>query len=613
MRSAVPGRHGPRPERARSHPARHAMTRHHENPSSATRLNAELLAMVRIASTILQHADLDDILAAITRELSLLIDFDRSSIALVDPERRHLVLQHIHKKREGAEKIGEGRVIPLDESNVIGWVAINRRAVLRKDIAADARFTEIAKEEQLLSDMVVPLLAHGDVIGTLNAGSYRAGGFDDTDLEKLVNCGNIASGAIEHALLLREAKDLGERYRTLQRNASDIIMLIDRNTGRLVEVNRQCCEVLGRAEEDLLRRSFFDLFPTEDQFQARRDFINIMSQKSRLFTDRRLVGRDGKVLFVDISASLIQIKSDTFIQAMVHDITQRKMLEQQIILQNRNLQDANQKLREVDEMKTEFLANISHELRTPLSVIIAYTEALRDGIVGEADRRHFLDVIADNGASLLRLINDLLDLSKLEITGTMLSFSLSHIHDVVRSLWPKIVATAEEKKIEIAFQPGYEVPVVYIDNRRIGQVIMCLAQNAIKFTEPGGHVNVITERVDDGVVVRVTDTGQGIPEEKLPRIFDTFRQLDGSSTRRWGGLGIGLAIAKHIVELHGGKIWVDSKAGTGSTFAFVVPVGTSEFLRAREEGMGSIRTATILPEELDALGATPDLGGSEPA
>ena len=582
------------------------MTDNKKKSPSPSRLDAELLAMVRIASTILQYSELDDILAAITREISLLVDFDRSSIALVDAERRCLVLQHIHKKNGGAEPIGEGRPVPFDETTVIGWVALNRRAVLRRDVGSDTRFVEIVKEEGIQSDIVVPLIAHGNVIGTLNAGSYRANAFDDTDLEKLVNCGNIASGAIEHALLLRDAKDLGERYRTLQRNASDIIMLIDRNTGRLVEVNRQCCEVLGQPEATLLRKSYFDLFPTEDQFQARRDFINIMSQKARLFTDRRLVSRDGNLIFVDISAGLIPIKSDTFIQVLVHDITQRKMLEQQIILQNRNLQDANQKLREVDEMKTEFLANISHELRTPLSVIIAYTEAMRDGIVGEDDRRHFLDVIADNGESLLRLINDLLDLSKLEVTGTMLSFTLSHVHDVVRSLWPKIQATADEKQIEITFQPGYEIPVVYIDNRRIGQVIMCLAQNAIKFTETGGRVNVVTERSEDGVVVRVVDTGQGIPEEKMPRIFDTFRQLDGSSTRRSGGLGIGLAIAKHIVELHGGAIWAESKAGAGSTFAFMVPVGTAEFLRSRQEGIVvPMRTASIGPGDFDEPGGDP--------
>jgi PAS domain S-box-containing protein len=570
-----------------------------ETTTTVTRLNAELLAMVRIASTILQYTKLDDILAAITRELSLLIEFDRSSVALLSPDNQSLVLKHVYC-RGCREPRADGRVIAIGDRTLPGWVCANRRAVLRPDVAADGRFSDVSGEA-LGSDMVAPLVARGRVIGTLNVGCTAANALNDTDLEKLVNCANIASGAIEHAVLLEEAKDLGERYRTLQRNASDIIMLIDRNTGRLVEVNRQCCEVLGIKEEDLLRRSYFDLFHTEDQFQARRDFVNIMSGKSRSFVDRRLVGREGNIIFVDISASLIELKSDTFIQALVHDISQRKMLEQQIILQNKNLQDANQRLREVDEMKTEFLANISHELRTPLSVIIAYTEALRDGMVSEDDRSHFLEVIAQNGENLLRLINDLLDLSKLEVSGANLSFTLSHIHDVIRVLWPKVAAAAARKGIEISFRPGYEIPVVYIDNKRISQVVMSLVQNAVKFTEKGGRVEVSTRRGEGGVVVQVHDTGAGIPEEQLSTIFDTFRQLDGSSTRRQGGLGIGLAIAKHIIEMHGGRIWVESRAGTGSTFAFMIPVETDEVIRSSVESSDAL--AKMAPASVKSLDA----------
>lgn len=551
--------------------------------------------MVRIASTILQYTDLHDILSAITRELSQVILFDRSSVAFLSSEGKDLVLQHIHKGTDDYDKIGEGRRIPLNENSVIGWVALNRLAILRSDIASDGRFLEVVKEEQLCSDMVVPLIARGKVIGTLNVGSYTANALGDKDLEMLVNCGNIACGAIEHALLLREATDLGERYRTLQRDASDIIMLIDKNTGRLVEVNRRCCEALGYAEEDLQRKSYFDLFPSEDQFQARRDFVNMLSQKSRAFVDRRLAARDGSIIFVDISASLIEIKSDTFVQALVHDISQRKMLEQQIILQNKDLQEANRKLREVDEMKTEFLANISHELRTPLSIIIAYSESLRDGSLSNEERMQFVDVIAQNGESLLQLINDLLDLSKLEVSGAMLSITLSHMHDVVRGLWHKVEATARDKGIELVFKPGYDVPVTYVDNKRMTQVVQCLVQNAIKFTDMGGKVEVSTVRSSEGVVVEVSDTGKGIPTEQIPHIFDTFRQLDGSTTRRWGGMGIGLAIAKHIVELHGGRIWVDSSLGSGSVFTFVVPVETDEVLRATE----AIPLKQELPGDVD--------------
>jgi signal transduction histidine kinase len=166
----------------------------------------------------------------------------------------------------------------------------------------------------------------------------------------------------------------------------------------------------------------------------------------------------------------------------------------------------------------------------------------------------------------------------------MLSFTLSHIHDVIRVLWPKVTSSADTKGIEVAFKPGYEIPVVYIDNKRISQVVMSLATNAVKFTERGGRIEISTRRSPEGVVVQVTDTGTGIPEEQLASIFDTFRQLDGSSTRRAGGLGIGLAIAKHIIELHGGKIWVESKQGVGSTFCFMIPVETDEVTRHSNEG-----------------------------
>src|SRR5262249_32540011 len=149
---------------------------------------------------------------------------------------------------------------------------------------------------------------------------------------------------------------------------------------------------------------------------------------------------------------------------------------------------------------------------------------------------------------LLRLINDLLDLSKLEVSGAMLSFTLSHIHDVIRVLWPKVATPGEAKGIEVSFKPGHEIPGGYIDNKGISKVVMSLATNAVKFTERGGKVEISTRRSPEGVVVQVTDTGAGIPEAQLANIFDTFRQLDGSSTRRVGGLGIGLAIAKHIIE-----------------------------------------------------------------
>jgi len=252
------------------------------------------------------------------------------------------------------------------------------------------------------------------------------------------------------------------------------------------------------------------------------------------------------------------------------------MLEQQIIKQNQRLQTANQKLTQVDQMKTEFLANISHELRTPLSIIMAYTDSLRDASLSEEERMSFLGVIADNGANLLSLINDLLDLSKLEVSGQSLNMSLSHVHDVITSIWPEMEKLARKKNLNVSFNRGTHVPIAYFDNNQIVRVFQCLIQNAIKFTKAGGLVTVSTGHDDNEVWIQVEDTGTGIHKDELDNIFETFQQVDGSSSRQAGGLGIGLALARHIVELHKGRLWVESEFAVGSKFTVALPLDSEQ-------------------------------------
>jgi PAS domain S-box-containing protein len=547
--------------------------------SQNTESSRQVLAMVRISNSILQSPSLNDIFASVTRELSLLIDFDRSDIALFIPERNQLILRYVYRGDDDSVKLGENREIPMDDSNVIGWVAKRLQPSFRNDIEADKTFLEMVGEENMKSDMVVPLVASGKFLGTLNIGSHRKNAFTRTDLEIAENFGKLVCIAVEHSTLLNEARELGERYRTLQRSASDIIVLVNPNTGKLSEFNHQAERSLGLCAGDLNIKSFFDLFAEEDQYQARRDFINILSRKSMNFVDRRMVSSDGRIIYVDINANLVQLDKTVSIQVIIHDISQRKMMEQQIIRQNKNLQDINKKLREVDEMKTEFLARISHELRTPLSIILAYSESLKSEDLSTRTRREFLEVVEEQGQKLLDLINNLLDLSNLEISVTMLKISLSHLHDVIRSIWPKMMKEATRKNIEIRFSPGENIPVIYFDNKRILQVLNCLISNAVKFTGEGGRIEVRTRRVDEAVWVEVEDTGEGIPQDNIASVFETFHQVDGSISRRWGGLGIGLAMARHILELHGGNIWVKSELGKGSTFTFSLPLDTvSEYL-----------------------------------
>lgn len=534
----------------------------------------QVLAFVEMANAMLEATGLDRILSAITREVSRLVDFDVSSVAILSPDKKTLVHRNIHKGDTRAEKFGEGRLIPVNENSVIGWVVLHRESVYRPDIRRSERFREVLSEEPMKSDMILPLISRGELIGTLNIGSYTVNGFSDADREVIENCAKFASIAIDHTQLRLEAEELGRRYKTLLENANDLIMLVEKDSARLTEVNRKCEEVLGYTRVDLINRSYFDLFAEEDRNQIRRDFMSLLERGSMTFVDRKMVNHDGELAFVDINANLIKLHDGVFAQMIVHNVSQRRMLEHQIIKQNKRLQVINKKLTDVDKMKTEFLANISHELRTPLSIIIAYSESLKDANLTAETSRQFIDVIVENGANLLQLINNLLDLSKLETSGQPLSMSLSHIHDVIKSVWPAMQKRAAAKNIDLTYELDARVPVTYLDNSQIVQVLSCLIQNAIKFTDGSGAVRVNTVFTGKEIWVKVRDNGTGIPEAEIPHIFEPFRQVDGSISRRWGGLGIGLALAKHIVELHKGRVWVESEMGSGSTFTVALPLET---------------------------------------
>jgi signal transduction histidine kinase len=223
--------------------------------------------------------------------------------------------------------------------------------------------------------------------------------------------------------------------------------------------------------------------------------------------------------------------------------------------------------------KSQFLANMSHELRTPLNAVLGYAELIQDGIYGEVpDKIHeVLGRIQQNGRHLLGLINDVLDLSKIEAGQLTLAPADYSMREVVLSVVSATEALAAEKKLALEVDVPPDLPHGRGDERRLTQVLLNLVSNAIKFTE-AGSVRIRASVEDGSFVVAVTDTGVGIAPEDQARVFEEFQQVDSSSTRKKGGTGLGLAIARRIVELHGGRIWVESTPGQGSTFLFTLPM-----------------------------------------
>jgi signal transduction histidine kinase len=282
-----------------------------------------------------------------------------------------------------------------------------------------------------------------------------------------------------------------------------------------------------------------------------------------------------------VGSLIVRRKQPGLLPQVTVDRLQTFAAQSVIAIQNARLfHEIEEKSRQIElesRHKSQFLANMSHELRTPLNAILGYTELILDNIYGETQpkMRSVLERVQINGRHLLGLINDVLDLSKIEAGQLKLTLADYSLEEVVRTVFTGVEALAANKGLAFKTEISPDLPRGRGDERRIAQVLLNLTGNAIKFTDTG-EVTINASAHDGTFMVAVRDTGPGIDQADQTRIFGEFQQVDASSTRTKGGSGLGLSIAKRIVELHGGRIWVESKPGTGSIFSFSLPVNATQ-------------------------------------
>jgi signal transduction histidine kinase len=238
---------------------------------------------------------------------------------------------------------------------------------------------------------------------------------------------------------------------------------------------------------------------------------------------------------------------------------------------SQQLQTLNEELERASQAKSDFLASMSHELRTPLNSILGYTELILDEIYGDvpAKIRDVLERVQQSGRHLLGLINDILDLSKIEAGSMELSPTEYSVRDIVDTVSSSLRSLAAEKGLEFVAGAQADIPAAFGDGKRITQCLMNLAGNALKFTKRG-RVEIWVERQGETLLYRVSDSGIGIPRHQQESIFAEFRQADSTITHEFGGTGLGLSITKKFIEMHGGRIWVESEVGKGSTIFFSI-------------------------------------------
>jgi len=286
-----------------------------------------------------------------------------------------------------------------------------------------------------------------------------------------------------------------------------------------------------------------------------------------------------------------------------HSFIKQELVEKKNIQQSLNLQEKAEELElakklaeKANRAKSDFLANMSHELRTPLNAIIGFSEVIADELAGPVtdDQREYLGDVLDSSRHLLNLINDILDLSKVEAGHMELELSTFPVADLVDHSMVLFKEKAMKHTITLEFDGAENIEEITADERKIRQVLVNLLANAIKFTPDGGRVLVTAvPEGDDGVRFTVQDTGVGISEEDIPLLFQPFQQLDSELSRKYPGTGLGLSLCRRFVEMHGGRIWVESELKAGSRFIFVLPRKPVETL-AQEKASGG-EAAPVLP------------------
>jgi PAS domain S-box-containing protein len=364
----------------------------------------------------------------------------------------------------------------------------------------------------------------------------------------------------EHALLESE-----DRYRDLVDNSHELMCTHDLE-GRILSVNPWAARVLGYKQEALIGLHIRDgLMPEyRDQFD---DYLREIREKGFARGLMRVKTASGETRFWEYYNTLrTQGVQTPIVRGMAHDVTERR----QALAREK---EARLEAESVNRLKDEFLSTLSHELRTPLTAIIGWTELLTDGNLPADTHAKALETIARNARFQAQLIDDLLEVSRI-ITGKLpLSFSSCELQPVIEAALESIRPTAQAKAVRLELLLEPVDALVYGDVDRLRQVIWNLLSNAVKFTPRNGRVQVKLLSTNTHAVIAVSDSGVGIKRDFLPHVFERFSQADGSSTRAHGGLGLGLAIVRHLVEIHGGTVRAESAGeGLGATFMVSIPL-----------------------------------------